>query len=422
MMVRTAGSVTKDQDAKSALRFLAKAGKILASSLSYETTLKSVARLSVPYMADLCIVDILETDGAFKRLAIAANDPAKEKLTKPLLGLYTKPPEGRRGTPKTLRTGKADVISYIRHIGTAATSRSQEYLAIIGQLGIVSEMSLPLRARGRLLGAITFDTAESNRHYTSDHVRVAEELARLAAQAIDNARLYRSAEQALQARDEFLSIASHELKTPITSIKVFTEILGRKLQGKVDEDTLRYLSRMDTQVTRLVKLIGDLLDVSRIQAGKLALSEELFDINELIKEVCDTIQPLSKHHTIIIRGRIDQKIYADRDRIGQVLTNLVNNAVAYSPKADKVVITLRSGTRTLKVSVKDFGIGISEADQKRIFERFYRGSSSDGQAVSGQGLGLFIAYEVITRHKGKITVKSQPGKGSTFSFTLPIRR
>lgn len=240
----------------------------------------------------------------------------------------------------------------------------------------------------------------------------------LAAIALERKRLE-------ERKDEFISMASHELKTPITTIKGYTQILNQLLKdgsGSVAKykRLLTFVGKMDEQLNRLTELVNDLLDVSKIQAGKLQLKKEKVDINDLTKDVVSDIQMISQNHQIIFKKNTDNsKVLADKHLIAEVLINLISNAIKYSPKADKVIVQTKKESGSLVVSVQDFGIGISEKDQAKIFERFFQASNKIRESFSGLGLGLYICSEIISRHKGTIWVNSIKGKGSTISFSLP---
>ena len=219
-------------------------------------------------------------------------------------------------------------------------------------------------------------------------------------------------------KDEFISIASHELKTPITTIKSYTQILQQNLRRQ--KKPLLYLSKMGYQVERLTLLINDLLDVSRIQAGKLELQKEKFSLDEMIKDISDDMAQIDIRHKVIIEGKIGEKVFADKYRLNQVLVNLISNAIKYSPRADKVIVRVLVRGKEVEIKIQDFGIGISRLDQPRIFDRFFQARNRIRQSYSGLGLGLYISAEIIRTHKGRISVESEKGKGSTFSIVLPI--
>ena len=225
-----------------------------------------------------------------------------------------------------------------------------------------------------------------------------------------------------EERNDFVGIATHELKTPVTSLKAYAEVLERRLSKAGDRDSALHLSKMNAQLDKLNHLIEDLLDVTKIEAGKLQMRTESFDFDALVSEIVEELQPTTDSHDLRIRGRTNKKIHADRERTGQVLTNLLTNAIKYSPKATQVQIVLSADQRAVKLSVKDFGVGIPKAKQDKMFERFYRVSGTNNKnTFPGLGLGLYLSKEILTRQGGTISFTSTPGRGSTFTFTLPIK-
>lgn len=223
-----------------------------------------------------------------------------------------------------------------------------------------------------------------------------------------------------QQKDDFIAIASHELKTPLTSIKAFAQIMQRRFASSLDPKLAEYIAKMDTQVSRLNELVSDLLDVTKIGSGKLKLHRQTFHLGDLVQEIVETMRLTSKQHRILRRGEGDVKIRSDRERIGQVLTNLISNAIKYSPNANKVIVAVQMKKDVVVVKVQDFGIGISESEQERIFDRFYRADQNQKDAFPGLGLGLYISAEIIDRLDGRLWVESVKGKGSTFGIELPL--
>ena len=230
------------------------------------------------------------------------------------------------------------------------------------------------------------------------------------------------AEKAVKTRDNFISSASHELKTPVTSIKIYMQGIRRRLEKDGNKSNQEYFEKVDNQIHRLTLLVEDLLSVSKLEHGKLQLNIKEFDINDLIKEAVDSIQDASAHHKIIFLRKSTKKVLGDRYRMYQVLTNLLTNAIKYSPLADKVIIKVLPRKDSVVVTVEDFGIGIDPEEQKNIFTSFYRVTASEERTFPGMGMGLFIANEIVKRHGGTITVKSKKGKGSEFSFSLPYEK
>ena len=222
-------------------------------------------------------------------------------------------------------------------------------------------------------------------------------------------------------KDDFISIASHELRTPVTSIKVFTQVLIKLLNQLPDKTPIKYLFKMDAQIDKLAMLVNDLLDVTRIQTGKIEFTHDVMDLKQLTYDVVENMQALSEKHTIICKGSVNDFIVADKDRIGQVLINFITNAIKYSPGRDIVEVALAQDASQAIVSVRDYGVGIPEEYQDKIFERFFRVYDDKEKTYPGLGMGLYISSEIIKRHHGKVWVESQIGKGSTFYMSLPIK-
>ena len=222
-------------------------------------------------------------------------------------------------------------------------------------------------------------------------------------------------------KNDFISIATHELKTPVTSIKAYAQVLQSRFQKEGNTKAVEMLSKMDAQLKKLTGLIGDLLDVTRVDGGKLQFHEGAFDFNELASEIIEEMQLTTTKHPITKKLAESKIVDGDRDRIGQVITNLLSNAIKYSHHNEKIVVTTSGNKKEITLRVQDFGIGIAKGQLDKVFERFFRvGDAEDTYA--GLGLGLFISSEIIKRHGGRIWVESAEKKGSTFCFTLPIKR
>ncbi|MEO6290499.1 MAG: ATP-binding protein [Ginsengibacter sp.] len=220
-------------------------------------------------------------------------------------------------------------------------------------------------------------------------------------------------------KDNFLSMASHELKTPVTTIKAYAQLAEGLLRKKGDVDTLDLVKRMVSQVNRLTVLIESLLDFTKIQKGKLMYDEDFFDFNEVVSEVIDDMQKTSKTHTIKNNSGENGSLFGDKNKISQVLNNLISNAIKYSPNADNIIISTQLQKDGIELSVRDFGIGISEKSQENIFQQFYRVTGTKESTYPGMGIGLYICSEIIARLRGKIWVESIINKGSTFYIWLP---
>lgn len=223
-------------------------------------------------------------------------------------------------------------------------------------------------------------------------------------------------------REEFISIASHELKTPVTSLKAYGQVLQARFAKKDEEHSVMMLSKMDAQINKLNNLITDLLDVSKIEGGRLQFQNNFFSFDELVHEIVEEVQRTTEKHTITVYGKTGRKIYGDRDRIGQVIINLLTNAIKYSPQSDKVIVTSLATKKEVKVCVQDFGVGIPKDKLPHVFERFYRVPGKTHDTVPGMGIGLYISSEIVKRQGGSIWAESIQGESSTFCFTLPVKR
>ena len=233
----------------------------------------------------------------------------------------------------------------------------------------------------------------------------------------DQKRVEEDLREQERLRNEFIAMAGHELKTPITSIKAMNQLLQYMLAKKGLAEPVSYLERMDGQLDWLDKLISDLLDMTRISVGSVVLVNEPFDFAVWLTGIIANLQQVSSH-TITCTGSLGKEIVGDRDRLGQVATNLITNAIKYSPQATAIEVGIVTDEKSVIVQVRDHGIGIPQALQARIFERFFRASLD--KHVPGLGIGLYIASEIVRLHSGKIWVESVEGEGSTFSFSLPL--
>jgi PAS domain S-box-containing protein len=232
-----------------------------------------------------------------------------------------------------------------------------------------------------------------------------------------------SEQQALEQRkNEFISMASHELKTPVTSLKGFTNILQRRLTRQGDEQGLHYLSRMDVQLDKLTALISDLLDISRMQSGKLILRVKPFDLDRLVEETVENVQAATTTHRLLIEGSTGSWVLGDQERLAQVCVNLLTNAIKYSPLSSAVRVCLFRDDEAQQavISVQDFGIGIDKSHHEHLFERFYQVTDPEEKTYPGLGIGLYISREIVTRHQGRMWVESSKGSGSTFYVALPL--
>ncbi|WIG61175.1 MAG: hypothetical protein OJF49_003923 [Ktedonobacterales bacterium] len=548
--------------AQGRVAFLAEASGQLASSLDYKETLRHLAQLTVPYLADWCIIRILRDDNMPHLAAVAYRDPRHGAILEKLRDSATWfNPRSPYGMAKVLRTGEPELLTEVSEEVITQLASDDKYRDLLRQLDSISAISVPLRIRGRVAAAMTLISTSRERLYGPEELALAEELARRAAMAIDNARLYtesqasvrqirewahRSEQQAIelqtiieaipgtvfvsdatghivrtnrtasfvfggdaetvdrtvramadfrqlsdlsenplpledypleqalrgtmrtdfrclarlpsgqqvpvqvsfapivdsageitgavavatdisglyaleQQKDEFLSVASHELKTPLTTLKILAQLTRKRLE-KLEVLNTSQVVRMERAIGRMERLVNDLLDVTRIQAGKLVLRLELCDLVALCQMAADEQEELAARAITRDLPAGPVLVWADPERLEQVLANLLSNALKYSPAETEVTLTMRLRDGEATVEVADHGIGIPREAQIHLFDQFYRVPGVEVQSGSGVGLGLglFISHNIIQRHGWRITVESAPGKGSCFRFSLPV--
>lgn len=285
-----------------------------------------------------------------------------------------------------------------------------------GHLPVVSYLAVPVvSVSGEVIGGLFFGHPDPG-VFKEEHEDIVSSIASQAAAALDNSRLFEEVKSVSAKKDEFIALASHELKTPLTSIKGYLQILGRSVSDNVGKI---FIDKMINQVEKLNSLVTDLFDVSKIEAGKLQFNFELFDLNKLLEDNLETFHYTVQSHRIV-PGQEAGAVWvnADKQRIEQVIVNLVTNAIKYSPHADTVYVRLYHTEKHACLEVRDEGIGLSAAQQQQIFTRFYRAEGTHD--IPGLGLGLYLSKEIMDRHRGSLTVTSEPGKGSAFLCTLPL--
>jgi len=416
--------ITERFDAERRNRLLSEASKAL-SSFDHASSMRRFAGIALPDLGDFCFFDLLDEDGRIRRVAWEHVDPAAKKEFDDILELT--PDLAFEGHPVVvaLRTREPVFIPEITDDYAQRAAISERHLAFIRRFGSRSVIAVPILFGDRCLGALTFVYAQSGRHHTAGDLQTAIELAERAAIAINNAMLYRELNDAVRARDEFLSIASHELNTPLTTLKLQLEMRLRRLAANdfarfTPESLTRMLLADRRQVDRVSHLIEDMLDISRISAGQLRLQRESFDLAELVREVVDRLAENIAEMGGDFGVALEPPIVGewDRFRIDQAITNLVTNALKYGEKRPIVVTAAVRGNEAL-LEVEDHGIGISREDLPRIFQRFERAIGAS--TVSGLGLGLYICKHIVEAHGGRIGVESEAGKGSRFSVLLPLQ-
>ena len=402
--------------------FLAEVSAALASSLDYEDTLQQVARLAVPALGTWCTVYMLGEDKQVRRVAVAYADESQAELALALRRYPPSPVAPRSSVAEAMRTGKPVLTPVIPQEYTSSIAQDSEHLEIMRKLAFRTSMTVPLQARGETLGALAFFSSDPDRRYGAADLALAGDLAQRAGLAVDNARLYREAQRAIRARDEFLSVAAHELKTPLTSMLGFAQMLMRHLKpdGSGDERIVRRaLQAVEQQSDRLARLVSRLLDVARIEGGRLAVEPTETNVIPLVEGVIDTIQASGNHEQFRLRAPRQLVARVDPLRFEQVLTNLLDNAAKFSPRSEPIEVDVsKTSLEMLRVSVTDRGPGIPPEGRDHIFDRFYQ--AHDGNPAFGMGLGLYICRQIVEQHGGSIGAEFPAEGGTRFVFTLPV--
>ena len=412
-----------------AQRFLSEASAVLASSLDYQTTLERVAQLTVPKLADWCTVHMIEERGAIEQIAVAHIDPAKLEWAYQIRDKYPLNPDDPRGAAYTLRTGESDFVPEIPDELLVQVARDSEHLEILRQVGFSSVMTVPLRTQAQILGVISFISAESERQYTQTDLQLAEELARRASLAIDNAQLYRAAqrdrtqaEAANRIKDEFLAVLSHELRSPLNPILGWTKMLrtGRLNATK----TQQALETIERNAKLQAQLIEDLLDVSRILQGKMTLNVATVNLASTIEGALETVRLAAEAKHIHIQttlNPISGTVAGDANRLQQVVWNLLSNAVKFTPNGGRIEVQLEQVGTYAQIQVKDTGKGISPDFLPYVFDYFRQEDGTTTRKFGGLGLGLAIVRHFTELHGGIVQADS-PGQnlGAIFTIQLPL--
>lgn len=470
----SSAAATEEATAESKLAFLAKTSRCLADSLDYEATLRTVAGLALPFLGLWCIVDLVEPDGSMRRIAIVHPDPFKHELATGLMKSWPPSRDDLLGAPRAVNTREIEVIPFVDDEMLVSVARDEENLRTLRALGIGSVIVVPLIARGHVLGALTLVSAESGHQYTAADIELAEDLGIRCAMAIDNARLHRDARsagalaaqmnqrlviasireqelaeraqelsdearklalearEATRAKSQFLSTMSHEIRTPLNAIIGFTDLLELEVAGPLTPAQSHYLARIRASSAHLLKLIEDVLDLAKVEAGRMDVKHERARASVAISSAVGLVEPQAAAAGIIIDYR---EVYTDcylgdEDRVRQILVNLLANAVKFTERGGRVTVT--SGTTRhpaaeaqlsgegpwVFIRVADTGIGITPAMRESVFVAFVQTEQGLTRRRDGTGLGLTISRELARRMGGDLTLQSVDGEGSCFTLWL----
>ena len=391
------------------LRFLSEANRSLDQHLDMDATAAVLARVAVPELGELAVVDLVDGDGRLRRAAALHGDPARAPFVAELL--KHPPRQERHPVVRALTDGQVLNQADVEQPGIDG---SPALVALRRNLGARSLLTLPLRARGQMLGVLSVSRSVAE-PFPPETVQLAGELAQRGAMALDNARLYGNARAASQARDEMIAVLSHDLRNPLSVINM----AAANLRPNADDQALRKLLKIERAVEQMSRLMADLLDVSRIESGKLQLQKEPVELRALVDEAVDQMRPLATEKGLLLEDPAHEglgRVLCEKERVLQVFSNLVGNAIKFTPPGGSVALQLKAGAGEVRFEVRDSGPGIPAAHLPHLFDRYWQAHQA---RRAGAGLGLAIAKGIIEAHGGKLWAESQPGKGAAFFFTLP---
>ena len=409
--------------------FLLQATRILAASLDIEKTLASAARLSLPHLGSWCIVDLCEGDH-MRRLAIIHPDPAQQALADELLSGWPPQREHSLGVPSAVRSGRSEVVFPVTDEMLVAAAGSPQNLALLRALQIGSFMTVPLLARGAVLGAITYVSPNHGDSFSGLDLVLAEDLATRCAIAIDNAQLFQrakaaqaQAEEANQAKIRFLSTMSHELRTPLNAISGYVELLETGVRGELTPPQLADLCRIRINQRHLLGLVEAVLTYARVESGHTEFGLGDVRLASVLGDTEVLVTPLADKRGITLEwicqpGDSALVVHADRDRLQQILVNLLTNAIKFSHQGGSVAITCGQAGEGVEIRVSDHGVGIASDHLERIFAPFVQVDEGLRKEYGGIGLGLAISHELAVGMGGSLSAESEPGMGSTFTLAL----
>ena len=454
------------QDSRTRFAFLAETSRCLSDSLDFGSTLATVTGLALPHFGTWCMVDVIESDGSIRRVAVIHPDVVKQTAAREFYNAHPPCKDDPIGAPRVIRTLESEFV-IVAAADTLEDLPDEAHRNLLRELGATSFLMVPMRARGRTLGAITF-VSDGQRHYDDADLLLAEDLGRRCAMAIDNARLFResqdlrmSAERALtlaesaredaayaaqraealraaadvargeaetanKSKETFLATMSHEFRTPLGIILGYVGLLNDEVAGSINDAQRKQLQRIGTASTHLMRLIEEILTISKVNAGRGAPDLENVDLTAVLRDAVALLVPMAESKRLsLVLDLPDEPIVFSTDAVKfrQIVFNLVANAVKFT-KVGEVRLSLREeeADQALVLRVSDTGIGISPADAEHLFESFWQARETGQRYPAGTGLGLSITRQLARLLGGDVQVESNPGQGSTFIVTLPRLR
>jgi PAS domain S-box-containing protein len=405
-------------------RLLAEAGNALASSLDVGATLDSVTALAVPEMADWCVIYAREQNRGIVRVALAHRDSEmNDRLLSAALDRAVS--NDQHPVHRVVETGEPLVLRNLSEEQLLAMAEGENHAALLREVGAQSAIIIPMTARGETTGAISFFRSGAVKPYDDEDVVLALEVTRRAALALDNARLYRAARAAIEARDDVLAVVSHDLGNPLSAIRIGTTLLLSSVPVEERETGgWKHIVGIRNSAEQMERLIKDLLEVKRIEAGQLAVDRARVAVAPLIAEAIELLSPIAEGKRIVLVPKLNgavPPVFADRERLLQAFSNLVGNAVKFTPEGGEIRILAKSRGDDVLLTVSDSGIGIAPEDVPHVFDRYWQ-AHTRRKGRQGIGLGLVIVRGIVEAHGGRVWVESEIGKGSQFHFTVPIWR
>ncbi|MDG3008026.1 PAS domain S-box protein [Paludisphaera mucosa] len=416
--------MTARKRAEESVRFLADASASLAELVDYESTLQRIANIAVGGFADWCAVDVLDDDGGRRRLAVTRSEPTTTTSARVADAAGREAEEITGVIPHVLRTGEPEVVFDLADLKPDAAPQGWDRILRLRAAGVRSYLCVPVVSRGRVVGGITFLSASDRRRFGREELRVAQDLAERVAVAIENARLYRDLQEADRRKDEFLATLAHELRNPLSPVRNGVQIL--RLGGPDGAARERTLAMMDRQIAHLVRLVDDLMDVSRVTSGKVVLRREPVDLRSVVESAVETSRQMidAGGHGLEVRlAATPLTLDADRTRLVQVVANLLNNAAKYTPHGGRIELSAGRDGDWAVVRVADTGIGVPADMLPRIFDMFTQVGTSLDRAQGGLGIGLTLVRRLVEMHGGTVAAESAgPDRGAVFTVRLPLAR
>ena len=406
-------------------RFLIEASRVLASTLDGDQALTELTRIVVPTLADWCVVDIIDDSDQdhLQRVAVAHADRAKAERVRQASVRNPISLDAPSGPGHVARTGEAELVPLVVPESPASDGEHQDQGRMMDGITPVSYVSVPIEVRDRMLGVLTLVSAESRRRYGEEELAVAQEIARRAATAVDNARLYETALVASRAKSDFLAVMSHELRTPLNAIIGYAELLLMGVPAAIPPQTHGHVQRIRTASRHLLEIVEEILTFSRMEAGREAVVPGPADAVGLVRDTIVLIEPMAREKGLEFVTRIPNHAIAmetDAGKVRQILLNLLSNAVKFTEQG-RVELTLTERDGGIVLVVEDTGIGISTDNIERVFEPFWQVQQSATRQAGGTGLGLSVARRLARLLGGDLTVDSAPGEGARFTVPLPLR-